>query len=72
VIWAVSEREGASQKPFDGDPYTRLASDRMRSRGLYRARMCWFQGGRPAISCPRSDYPLLQLVVYDSVDSVNK
>jgi len=25
VIWAVGESEGASQKPFDGDPYTRLA-----------------------------------------------
>ena len=25
VIWAVSENEEASQKPFDGDPYTRLA-----------------------------------------------
>src|SRR5262249_5339195 len=28
VIWAVSESEGASQKPFDGDPYTRLARTR--------------------------------------------
>jgi hypothetical protein len=25
VIWAVGESERASQKPFDGDPYTRLA-----------------------------------------------
>jgi hypothetical protein len=25
VIWAVGESEGASQKLFDGDPYTRLA-----------------------------------------------
>src|SRR4029450_10829556 len=53
VIWAVGESEGASQKPFDGDPYTRLAKttsggpheeDQMRSRRAYGAQMCWFQG----------------------------
>src|SRR5262249_61580439 len=40
VIWAVGESEGASQKPFDGDPYTRLA----RTSRAYGAWMCWFQG----------------------------
>jgi len=34
--------------------------------------MCWFQGPRPAISYPPSDYPMLQLVVYDGAESVNK
>src|SRR5215471_7506536 len=57
VIWAVSESEGASQKPFDGDPYTRLARTRCWSRESYGAWMCWFQGARHAIG----DVTLLRL-----------
>ena len=34
----------ASQKPFDGDPYTRLARTRIRSHLRYGVQMCLFQG----------------------------
>jgi hypothetical protein len=39
VIWVVGEIEGASQKPFDGDPYTRLARTTC-GRARYMAHGC--------------------------------
>ncbi len=40
VIWAVNlDENGASRKPFDGDPYTRLASESW-IRRAYMAQGC--------------------------------
>src|SRR5262245_28945278 len=46
VIWAVGESEGASQKPFDGDPYTRLARTRSGRAGHMGRRCVGFKAPR--------------------------